>query len=426
MLLDAYRRRGIDSRLVVGFRASSDPDVLTIPSGSTLLTWYRGWQGLSKKLAARGVPVLPRACWWVANAGDPIRMIGRELGIEDYRFPGSRRFIEQLPWRPDIIHAHNLHGGYFDLRVLPVLSQCSPVLLTMHDAWLITGHCAHSFGCERWKTGCGQCPNLTTPPSVKRDATAYNWKRKKAIFSNSQVFISAPSRWLLDRALQSLMGSAIQDGFVIPNGADLTLFHPGDRAAARSRLGWDAHSTVLLFSANFAKSNPFKDYQTARKAAAIVASRSPSLRLVLVCLGEHSEDEIVGNALVRHVPFVGDQHVVADHLRASDIYLHAAKAEVFPLSIIEAMSCARPVVATATGGIPEMITDGLDGLLCPPGDAEAMAACVSQLLERPKLAESLAQNALKTSTTRFTVDAMVTGYLDAYDRMRQTDRRAIG
>jgi hypothetical protein len=74
---------------------------------------------------------------------------------------------------PDVIHAHNLRGGYFDLRALPELSRVAPLVLTMHDMWLITSHVAHSFECERWRTGCGECP-ISAPTSHSR-ATEYKW-----------------------------------------------------------------------------------------------------------------------------------------------------------------------------------------------------------------------------------------------------------
>jgi len=106
--------------------------------------------------------------------GQPGRWLDLQLGKEDFSFPDTRHLFHKVGDLPGIVHAHNLHGGYFDLRVLPWLSRQVPVILTLHDAWLLAGHCAHSFDCQRWKSGCGQCPNLSIPPVAKRDATASN------------------------------------------------------------------------------------------------------------------------------------------------------------------------------------------------------------------------------------------------------------
>ena len=119
---------------------------------------------------------------------------------------------------PDIIHAHNLHGQYFGLRFLTQHSHQIPVLITLHDAWLLSGHCAHSVDCERWRTGCGKCPDMSLQPPVEQDATAHNWRRKKHIFENSRLYISTPSQWLMDKVHQSILEPAIVESRVVPNG----------------------------------------------------------------------------------------------------------------------------------------------------------------------------------------------------------------
>ena len=96
------------------------------------------------------------------------------LGREDFDFLYSKHLLELTGSRPDLVHCQNLHGGYFDLRVLAEISHQVPLFLTLHDCWSFTGHCAHSFDCERWQTGCGSCPYLSNPPAVRaiaRDGT---------------------------------------------------------------------------------------------------------------------------------------------------------------------------------------------------------------------------------------------------------------
>src|SRR5207249_2562667 len=128
---------------------------------------------------------------------DPAARIDYHLGREDFRFPGTRELLSLTPEPPDVFHAHNLHGGYFDLRLLPALSRRSPFVLTLHDAWLLSGHCAHSLDCERWLGGCGACPDLSLYPAVKRDATAQNWQQKRRIYADARLHVATPSRWLM-------------------------------------------------------------------------------------------------------------------------------------------------------------------------------------------------------------------------------------
>ena len=171
---------------------------------------------------------------WIAEPHRRLRIRG---GFEDFDFPRPCWSRRSLGEGPTILHLHNLHGGYFDLRALPALSDLAPVVLTLHDQWAFTGHCAHSFGCDRWKTGCGDCPDLTIYPGIPKDRTAENFALKQEIFSRTRLYLSAPSRWLMDKAERSLLAPAVEEARIIPNGVDTNVFRPGDKAIERSRLG---------------------------------------------------------------------------------------------------------------------------------------------------------------------------------------------
>src|SRR5262249_17124394 len=133
------------------------------------------------------------------SLSEPGRWLDHQLGIENFRFPGTKRLLTLADKQPSILHLHNLHGGYFDLPILPWISQQVPTVVTLHDAWLLSGHCAHSFACEKWRTGCGECPDLTIYPEIRRDATRYNWQRKREIYSRSRLYVSTPSQWLMQK-----------------------------------------------------------------------------------------------------------------------------------------------------------------------------------------------------------------------------------
>ena len=120
----ACRDRGHASWRAVGQKDSGDPDVVSLAP-----------QGLSSRFELKNQHELTpamRRC----------RARQLELGIEDFHFPKSREVLTLGPGRPDIVHAHNLHRGFFDLRFLPALSRAVPLFLTMHDAWLLSGNCA--------------------------------------------------------------------------------------------------------------------------------------------------------------------------------------------------------------------------------------------------------------------------------------------
>ena len=175
----ALRAKGNDTRLAVGWKRTAEDGVVEIGEAHTRR---------ERLLRDPGVAL------------DLLR------GREDFRFPGSHRLVE-LASQADVLQLHNLHGGYFDLRLLPNLTARLPTVATLHDEWLYTGHCAYTLDSERWLTGCGRCPHLDSYPRLLVDGTAGNWRRKRALYERSRLHFVAPSQWLLEscRTLDGLV-----------------------------------------------------------------------------------------------------------------------------------------------------------------------------------------------------------------------------
>ena len=164
-----------------------------------------------------------------------------------------------------------------------------------------------------------------------------------------------------------MMAPAVIESRVIPNGVDLDVFCPGDRAAVRAKLNLPQEADVLLFTALSIRENIWKDYQTLRGTIARLAERPRARPLIFLAVGEEAPSEKIGDAEIRFVPFLEENRRVAEFYQAADLYIHAARADTFPTSILEALACETPVVATAVGGIPEQIIDQQTGRLTPRG-----------------------------------------------------------
>jgi glycosyltransferase involved in cell wall biosynthesis len=413
-LFRMQRQRGYASYLAVGAKTLSDPDILEVPNNAYRNPWAFVWRAAQASLDKRRIRQLARMTGWLANLGELRRWYEWRQGIEDFNFPGTAHLLDLLSAKPDVIHAHNLHGGYFDLRRLAELSYQVPVVLTLHDEWAFTGHCAYTFGCDRWETGCGSCPHLETYPAVKQDGTNYNWRRKHDIYSRSRLYVSASSRWLLDKAIRSVLRPAIIEAKVIPYGIDLTIFQPGDKQTARQKLSLPPDAWVALFVANKARSNPFKDYATMEAAIQKITARPTKREIIFLCLGEAREERKIGSATFRYVGYQTDPAKVAQFYQASDVYLHAAKTESFGLVIAEALACGVPAVATAVGGIPEVIEDKRTGFLVPPGDSEAIADCMLQLSNDEPMWREMSDWAAESAKRRFDLNRHVDDYLKWY------------
>jgi glycosyltransferase involved in cell wall biosynthesis len=138
------------------------------------------------------------------------------------------------------------------------------------------------------------------------------------------------------------------------------------------------------------------------EAAARLAPQRPSLR-VMVVGGVHRSGADYAEelraladdpALAGRVVFTGERADVADLMAAMDVVVHTSvRGEPFGRVIIEAMSVERPVVATRAGGVPEFVSDGVDGLLVAPGDAGELAETLDRVLSDPILATGLSLGA---------------------------------
>lgn len=406
-----YLRRGLHSRVAVGFKRTTDADVMEIPNDAARSAWARSLAGTSAKLAARagaGRRTLARVALYLS---DPLRYSAVLAGHEDMDYPGTRRLLDLETPRPDILHLHNLHGGYFDLNVLPSLAATVPTVLTLHDAWLLTGHCAHPFDCPGWRSGCETCPHLDIPIAIRRDAAAANLRAKHAILACTSAAIVSPSAWLMRMAEDAGALAGERLARVIPNGVDTSVFSPGDRMTARDALGLPAKATIVLVAGQGLTENPYKDFATL--AAALPDMAREHSDVLLVALGSDRAEALEGLP-VRHVPFVEDPARVAAYLRAADVYVHPARAENLPLAIIEAMACGTPVVASEVGGIPELIEHDVTGLLVPPGDAARLAEAVSALIDDGARRERLASAALERARARHTLVQQADAYLALY------------
>ena len=416
-LVAGINAAGCHASLAVRAKTTDNPDVFAIANDPARHRWAR--------LCAQ---------WFRRPDGSQriARMIGRPwstarvlLGHEDFDFPGTWHLLDQLTEPPDLIHLHNLHGSYFDLRALPWLSRTIPTVVTLHDAWLVAGHCSHGFDCDRWRTGCGQCPNLATYPAIRRDATAYNWRRKQRVYARSRLHVVSPCQWLMRKAKDSMLAPAMVSSRVIPHGIDLTTFRAGDRLAARHALGLPPDADMLLFAAKGIRDNSAKDYDTMSRALRILGSRTTGKPLIMVALGEDSPTEWIGNAELRFLPHVSDRHAVARYYQAADIYVHGARAEVWGLSITEAMACGLPVVASDVGGIPDQVADTQTGFLVPVGDADRMAARVAVLLDDPAAREIMGRRAGERAHAEFGMATMTRNYLAYYASIMDREPSAI-
>lgn len=422
-LHERYLERGADSWLAAGTVRVPTARTVAIPNRARRSSWARAWMGAADVLPQRG------AGFHVARmlrgvVAEPTRWMRVRSGEEDFDHPATAGLLSLVPSAPSALHLHNLHGGYFDLRGLPRLSEGVPTFLTTHDAWLLSGHCAHSLSCERWESGCGACPALWTHPAVPRDRTAFNWARKRDIAARSRLYVASPSEWLAAKVRRSILMPGVRELRVIPNGVDLSTFTPGDRGAARHALGLDITRPLVLVSAEALQPRTWRDAGIFR--AALSRLGGPAASAQWVALGETGPAVQVGAVRVEQRAREDDDARLAQWFQAADAYVHPARADTFPYMVIEALACGTPVIATAVGGIPEQVlsagfvdgavgsagADRATGALVPALDAAALARTITALLGLDASARTaLGANAAADARSRFDIRRTADDYL---------------
>jgi glycosyltransferase involved in cell wall biosynthesis len=199
----------------------------------------------------------------------------------------------------------------------------------------------------------------------------------------------------------------------VSNAIDTQRFFPGDRAAAKRRVGAPWNRPLALMLANVA---PHKGQETAIQATAALQSVGLDLTLWLAGLERGGESHYTRRlrALCRdlgvadRVDFLGHRDDTADLLRAADVLLLPSTHEGLPLCVLEAQATKVPVLAAPSGGIPEVIVDGVTGFLIPASDAATYAQRISCLLRHPALYHRMTEQAY----TRILIEHSWQGYTD--------------
>jgi glycosyltransferase involved in cell wall biosynthesis len=417
-LWNGYQDAGNDSRFIVGEKRSNDEKIIEFPrdllaSNPLFTVSWQLWKDL-RPLDGK-IKGIHRARRYFYDFARWKSTKSFQKGYEDFDYPDSWKILDLLPEKPDLVQVHNLHGGYFDLRLLSELSHRVPLVLTLHDTWLLSGHCAYSLKCERWKIGCGKCPDLKIYPSVPKDKTDVNWQRKREIYRKSCIYVATPSRWLMDKVHESIIMEGILQEKVIPNGINLNVFTTCSREKIRYELNLPKDAIVLVFVASDLTKSQYKDFATLRMALILLSQSLPDEKIIFLALGEGKREEIFGHARLIYKPFENDIKKVAKVYQVGDIYIHAAKADTFPTTILEALACGIPVVGSNVGGIPEQIIEGKTGFLVPPEEPLILAQRVEQLIQNETLRLTMGEQAAHDARQRFNLQLQVNRYLTWFE-----------
>jgi glycosyltransferase involved in cell wall biosynthesis len=338
--------------------------------------------------------------------------ITNRLGLNDLEIQSATRLAEQPFYaEADILNFHNLHGSYFNYLAIDNLTATKPAVYTLHDMWSFTGHCAYSYDCTKWQTGCGSCPYPEIYPAIKQDTSAITWKLKNWVYGRSNLVIVTPSNWLAEQARHSMLNRfAVHH---IPYGIDTNIYQPLDSAQCRAVLNISQGKHVLMFGA--ASLNDTRKGGDILHKALIDLPQSLKANIVLLTLGGGGESiaESIG------IPTISLGYVSSDHLKAiayaaADLFIFPTRADNLPLVLQESMACGTPMVSFKIGGVPDLVRPGQTGYLAIPEDIDDFRAGIIQLLEDRALRQQMGQHCREIAITEYSLELQTIRYVELY------------
>jgi glycosyltransferase involved in cell wall biosynthesis len=289
------------------------------------------------------------------------------------------RLIKQL--KPAIVHAHDPHGVAMAGMALSMSTQLAkpPLVASRRVDFHLKGN-----RMSRWK------------------------------YRQVDCFICAS-----EAIRQMLVADGVppERAVTVHEGIDLDRVDAAPPAKLHEELWLPHHAPVV---GNVAALVPHKGHRHLIEAAAAVVRQVPDTRFVIAGDGDLRqglERQIREHHLEKHVLLAGFRPDVLSLHKAFDVFVMSSVTEGLGTSLLDAMACGKPIVATSTGGIPEVVIDGQTGILVPPRDHDAMAAAIVKLLKDPQLRARMGAAGLHRVRQKFSADRMVKDTLRVYQRV---------
>jgi glycosyltransferase involved in cell wall biosynthesis len=311
----------------------------------------------------------------------------------------------------DIAHYHLIHNFFFNISHLPILTSLKPSVWTLHDPWALTGHCIHPHHCDKWKTGCGDCPDLNTEFQLAHDTTALNWEIKKSIYDKSDIDIIVASKWMYNLVNESPMfkGKSIH---LIPFGLNLDIFKPLEINDFHKRYGIPAENIVIAFRAQSWK---LKGLDYLRECLLKLKTNKKITLLTFNSIG--LMNEFKRSYQVIDLGWVDDESKLVAAYNAADFFIMPSTAESFGMMAMEAMACAKPVVVFEGTALEDTIFAPEGGIAVPMGDVEALVYTSKRLIENENERVNLGKNALELARRHYNANDYVNKIVDVYNEV---------
>ena len=302
--------------------------------------------------------------------------------LDDHGF-GSRtatkRFLDWVKqYNPDVIWLHNIHGYYIHIGLLfdYLRSSGKEIIWTLHDCWSFTGHCAYFdfVCCEKWKTGCHNCPQKGSyPASMGLDGSRSNYAKKRALFTGiPNLRLTVPSYWLEKRVRQSFLKDYPVE--VLYNTINRDIFKPAP-GNFRKKYGLEDKIILLGVASVWDARKGLQDF--------IELSRLLDERYKIVLIGLTQEQINALPESMLGLPRTNNLDELVQAYTEADIFLNPSVEETFGMTAMEARCCGTEAIVYQDTACEEIVNQ-FGGIAVPRG-AQHLYAAVKKLTQEDRL-----------------------------------------
>lgn len=294
----------------------------------------------------------------------------------------TQKLVDQIQKiKPDVIHIHNIHGYFLNYQILfDFLSQNDiPVIWTVHDCWLYTGHCYYYtfIGCNKWQTGCGHCPQQRKfPASWLTDRSRQNFIDKKEAFTSvptDRLTIVPVSEWIKGEMKKSFFKDYPFQ--VIHNSINTEVFKLSETEEVKSKYGLKGKHILLGVAALW---HPEKGVADFLQLASMLHEDEV---IVMIGVDEKLQKRLPHNVV--GIKRTENIRQMAELYSAATAFVNPTWQDNYPTVNLEAIACGTPVVTYRTGGSVEAVTPET-GFIVERGDVDGLLQAVRIIEQRGK------------------------------------------
>lgn len=381
----ALLRHGVDSKMIVRSKVTSDPTVFQYKVN------IKPWQQKFND--------------WVVLKYPKWKSFTNESTSFNLRHSGVHNIVNDSD--ADCVILHWLGLDTISIREIALINK--PIIWRLADMWAFSG-CMHYNNDEH-------LINLENSPN--NSSTSIDqliWRRKLRNWQSLQATIVCGSNWLAKKAKKSRLFGRLNI-HKIPSSLDVDTFKP--RVELSSRRYWQKRKFVILYGAQNALKDSRKGFDLLMESLIILKETNPNLKFSVKIFGHSRKETLLKNGIeIDCVDFISNERDLAEIYNSSNVFVIPSRMDNLPFTAMESLACGVPVVGFDIGGVPEIIDHKINGYIAKPFDCKDLSKGISWILNQSQNGlEKLSFFARKKALKNYSFDSQAKSYIELIETL---------